>query len=72
MSSVISPMLDPIMLSDALEERGTAGRFAMSVGSTNVCFEEYLFDMMEENGDEPFCLVELDLDSYFVAGAAHA
>ena len=65
-------MLDPILLSDTLEERATAGRFAMSVGSTNVCFEEYLFDRMEDNGDEPFCLGELDLDSYFVAGAAHA
>ena len=65
-------MLDPILISDALEERATAGRFAMSIGSTNVCFDEYLFETMEENGDEPYCLGELDLDSYFVAGAAHA
>ena len=44
----------------------------MSVGSTNVCFDEYLFETMGENGDEPFRLGDLDLDSYFIAGAAHA
>ena len=85
-SSLISPILDPVLLSEALEERAAAGRFAMSVGSTNACFDEYLFDEIEDRGEKPFRLqgssktmdllrVHKDLDSYeqnFYAGAAHA
>ena len=61
-----------MFISDALEERATIGRFAMSIGSTNICFEDYLFDTMSENKDEPVCLGELYLDSYFTASATHA
>ena len=48
----------------------TSGRFAASIGSTNVHLEEYLFDTISDNTEDPLCLGELNLDSYF-ASAAH-
>ena len=38
--SSISPVLDPVLLSNALEERGTIGRFASAIGSMNVHSEK--------------------------------
>ena len=62
-SSLTSPILNPALLSEALSERAAAGRFAMSVGSTNACLDEYLFHDAEahDSCEENFC-----------AGAAHA
>ena len=64
--SSIYPVLDPVMISNALEEQGTIGIFASAIGSMNAHSEKYLFDLSPESSDEP-TIVELDLDSFFAS-----
>ena len=59
--STISPVIDPVLLSNALEEGGTIGRFASAIGSMNTHSAKYLFDLSPESIEDPK-RVELDLD----------
>ena len=67
--SSISPVIDPVLLSKALEERGTIGIFASAIRSMNSHSEKYLFNLSPESSDKP-TRGELDLDSFF-ASATH-
>ena len=51
--SSISPVLDPVLISNALEEQGTIRRFAGAKGSMNAHSENYLFDLSPEYSEEP-------------------
>ena len=51
--SSISPVLDPVMFSNALEEQGTIGIFASAIGSMNDHSEKYLFDLSPDTSDKP-------------------
>ena len=68
--SSISPVLDPVLLSNALEERGTIERFVITIGSMNAHSTKYIFNLSPDPSDEP-TIGDLDLDSFF-AGATHA
>ena len=51
--SSISPVIDPVLLSNALEERGTIRIFASAIGSMNTHIEKYLFNLSPYSSDEP-------------------
>ena len=66
----IYPFLEPVLLSNALEERGTIRRFASTIGSMNAHSGKYIFDLSQDSSDDP-TIGDLDLDSFF-ASATHA
>ena len=68
--SSISPVLDPVLFSNALEEQETIGIFASEIGYMNAHSAKYLFDLSPDTSDEP-TIGELDLDSIF-ASATYA
>ena len=68
--SSISPLIEPVLLSKALEERGTIGIFASAIRYMNYHSEKYLFNLSPESSGE-LTRGELDLDSFF-ASATHA
>ena len=68
--SSISPVVDPVLISNALEERGTIGIFTSVIGYVNAHSAKYLFDLSPKSSDEP-TRGELDLYSLF-ASANHA
>ena len=68
--SIISPVLDPVLFSNALEERGTIRIFASAIGSMNAHSAKYLFDLSPDPSGKPK-IGELYLDSFF-ASATHA
>ena len=57
-------MIDPVLLSNELDERGRIGRFASAIGSMNDHSEKYFFDLSPESSDEP-TRGELELDLFF-------
>ena len=66
----ISPILDPVMLANALDERGIHGRFSASIGSTNVYIEDFLFNVPLDTINEVSEMGEIDFE-YFSSGATH-
>ena len=58
--SIISPVLDPVILYNAVEEQGMIGIFASAIGSMNAHSANYLFDLSPESSDKP-TRGELDL-----------
>ena len=68
--SSIPPVLDPVLLSKTLEERGTIRIFESAIGSMNAHSTKYLFDLSPESSDEP-TRGEVELESFF-ASATHA
>ena len=67
----ISPIIDPVTLASALDDRGILGRFSASIGSTNAYNEKYLFEVSPDPINEVSAIGELDFE-YFSAGATHA